>query len=253
MGYFLQGLKLLSQKGLKRFVLIPLLINLLLFSVAFYWLWQLLRQMISAIQSWLPAWLHWLEYLLIPLGLFSLIISFAYSFTLVANIIAAPFNGLLSEKTEALLRGQTISHTSVKQFLQACPRLLAREWQKLCYLLPRAVILFILCWFIPVVGPFMWFACSAWFYSLQYLDYPFDNNNVSFDLLRAELRKAPALSLSFGSAAALCSMVPLLNLLVMPAAVCGATALWCARFADAYDPALQAPGARSYRKLDKYC
>lgn len=253
MGYFFQGLKLLSQKGLKRFVLIPLLINLLLFSLAFYWLWQLLRQVILAIQSWLPAWLHWLEYLLIPLGLFSLIISVAYSFTLVANIIAAPFNGLLSEKAEALLKGQPQVQTSLKQFLHACPRLLAREWQKLCYLLPRAVVLFVLCWFIPVIGPFLWFACSAWFYSLQYMDYPFDNNTVSFSRLRAELRQAPVLSLSFGSTVALCSMVPLLNLLVMPAAVCGATALWCDRFADVYDPALQAPGARSYQKLDKYC
>jgi len=253
MLYFLQGLRLLTQKGLKRFVFIPLIINLVLFSIALYWLWQLLQQMITAVQSWLPTWLHWLEYLLIPLGLFSLIISFAYSFTMVANIIAAPFNGLLSEKTEALLRGQPPSRTSLKQFLSDCPSLLAREWQKLCYLLPRAVILFILCWFIPVIGPFLWFACSAWFYSLQYLDYPFDNNNVSFSRLRAQLRKTPVMSLSFGSTVALCSMVPLLNLLVMPAAVCGATALWCARFADDYDPALQAPGARSYRKLDKYC
>jgi len=62
-----------------------------------------LRQLIEAVQSALPAWLHWLEYLLIPLGVMSLLLSFAYTFTMLANFIAAPFNGLLSEKTEALL------------------------------------------------------------------------------------------------------------------------------------------------------
>ncbi len=252
MSYFLQGLRLLTQKGLKRFVLIPLLINMLLFSLAFFWLWQLLQQFIDQLQQLLPAWLHWLEYLLIPLGVLSLLISFAYSFTVVANFIAAPFNGLLSEKTEALLTGRT-QHVTLQQFFADCPRLLGREWQKLCYLLPRAVILFILCWFIPVAGPVLWFLISAWFFSLQYLDYPFDNHKISFVELRQQLRQAPALSLSFGSAVALCSMVPLLNLLVMPAAVCGATAIWCQRFAEHYDPALQAPGARSYQKLDKYC
>lgn len=253
MGYFLQGLTLLKQKGLKRFVLIPLLTNIILFSVAFYWLWQLLQGFISSIQQMLPAWLHWLEYLLIPLGLLSLIISFAYSFTMIANIIAAPFNGLLSEKTEALLRGKTVPDTNLRQFFSDCPRMLAREWQKLWYVLPRAVILFVLCWFIPIVGPILWFICSAWLYSLQYLDYPFDNHKISFAELRLRMRKNPTVSLSFGATVAFCSMVPLLNLLVMPAAVCGATALWCQRFADEYDPALQAPGARSYQKLQKYC
>jgi len=252
MGYFLKGLLLLKQKGLKRFVLIPLLINIVLFSVAFYWLWQLLRQLIEAVQSALPAWLHWLEYLLIPLGVMSLLLSFAYTFTMLANFIAAPFNGLLSEKTEALLSGKTLNN-GWRDFMQDIPRLLGREWQKFVYVMPRLLVLFVLCWFIPVVGALVWFFCSAWFYSLQYLDYPYDNHKVPLIALRQNMRQQPVLSLSFGSAVALCSMVPLLNLLVMPAAVCGATALWCERLSELHDSALQAPGARSYRKLDRYC
>ncbi|HCB16279.1 MAG TPA: sulfate transporter CysZ, partial [Alteromonas sp.] len=35
-GYFGQGFDLITTKGLKRFVFIPLMINLVLFSVAFY-------------------------------------------------------------------------------------------------------------------------------------------------------------------------------------------------------------------------
>jgi len=264
MHYFFHGLRLLTQKGLKRFVLIPLLINIVLFFAALIWLWQVLRSLIDTLQSSLPEWLHWLEFLLIPLGLFSLIVSFAYSFTMVANIIAAPFNGLLSEKTEQLLNARQVALTgqapalnlpdiTLKQFMADCPRMLGREWQKLCYLLPRAIVLFVLCWFIPIIGVVLWFLCSAWFYSLQYIDYPFDNHRISFLQLRAQVRRSPKLSLSFGSAIAVGSMIPVFNLLVMPAAVCGATAMWHERFAAEYDPALHAAGARSYKKLDKYC
>ena len=37
MHYFFQGLSLLSTKGLRRYVLIPLGINLILFAVAFFY------------------------------------------------------------------------------------------------------------------------------------------------------------------------------------------------------------------------
>ncbi|MFT5282129.1 MAG: CysZ protein, partial [Yoonia sp.] len=37
-SYFLQGFELIKTKGLKRFVLVPLFINLILFSSAFYFL-----------------------------------------------------------------------------------------------------------------------------------------------------------------------------------------------------------------------
>jgi CysZ protein len=38
-----------------------------------------------------------------------------------------------------------------------------------------------------------------------------------------------ALSLGFGMAVMFSSMVPLINFVIMPAAVCGATALWLER------------------------
>ena len=253
MFYFFKGLRLLKQKGLKRFVLIPLLINLVLFSVAFFWMWQLLQSFIVHIQQWLPQWLHWLEYLLIPLGVMSLLLSFAYSFTMVANFIAAPFNGLLSEKVEAHLSGRVIPATTMAEFVKDIPRMLGREWQKLLYALPRAIILFVLFLFLPLIGPVLWFLFTSWLLAIQYVDYPYDNHKIDFRSMRQQLRSQPGTSFAFGVTVNIACMIPLFNLFVMPIAVCGATAMWVDKLAAQNDPALKAPGAKAYNKLDKYC
>ena len=253
MYYFFRGLTLIQTKGLKRFVLIPLSINLVLFSFAFYILLQQVNAMVMAVQQYLPAWLHWLEYLLIPLGVMTLVIGLAYSFTTIANFIAAPFNGLLSEKVEAHLTGNPLPETGLTGFIKDVPRLLGREWQKLLYALPRAIILFVLFLFLPVVGPILWFLFTSWLLAIQYIDYPYDNHKVDFHVMRAQLRSQPGESFAFGITVNIACMIPLFNLFVMPIAVCGATAMWVDKLAEQNDPAMQAPGAKAYKQLDKYC
>lgn len=253
MYYFFRGLTLIHTKGLKRFVLIPLLINLLLFSFAFYILLQQVSAMVAAVQQYLPDWLHWLEYLLIPLGVMSLVIGLAYSFTMVANFIAAPFNGLLSEKVEAHLSGRTLPDTGLAGFIKDIPRMLSREWQKFIYALPRAIVLFVLFLFLPFIGPILWFLFTSWLLAIQYCDYPYDNHKIDFRTMRAQLRAQPGNSFAFGITVNIACMIPLFNLFVMPIAVCGATAMWVDKLAAQNDPALKAPGAKAYNKLDKYC
>ncbi|WP_445766640.1 sulfate transporter CysZ [Rheinheimera sp.] len=253
MYYFFRGLSLIQTKGLKRFVLIPLSINLVLFSFAFYILLQQVNAMIMAVQQYLPAWLHWLEYLLIPLGVMTLVIGLAYSFTMVANFIAAPFNGLLSEKVEAHLSGKTLPAVEMAGFAKDIPRMLGREWQKLLYALPRAIILFVLFLFLPLVGPILWFLFTSWLLAIQYVDYPYDNHKIDFRTMRQQLRNQPGNSFAFGITVNIACMIPLFNLFVMPIAVCGATAMWVDKLAAQNNPALKAPGAKAYNKLDKYC
>ncbi|MEH8018043.1 sulfate transporter CysZ [Rheinheimera muenzenbergensis] len=253
MYYFFRGLSLIQTKGLKRFVLIPLSINLVLFSLAFYVLLQQVNAMVAAVQHYLPSWLHWLEYLLIPLGVMTLVIGLAYSFTMVANFIAAPFNGLLSEKVEAHLTGKTPPTVGSTGFIKDIPRMLGREWQKLLYALPRAIILFVLFLFLPLVGPVLWFLFTSWLLAIQYVDYPYDNHKIDFATMRQQLRNQPGNSFAFGITVNIACMIPLFNLFVMPIAVCGATAMWVDKLAAQNDPALKAPGAKAYSRLDKYC
>ncbi len=54
----------------------------------------------------LPDWLSFLSYILWPLFVALLVLMVFFTFTLVANIIAAPFNGFLAEKVEVVVRGE---------------------------------------------------------------------------------------------------------------------------------------------------
>ncbi len=100
--------------------------------------------------------------------------------------------------------------------------------QKILYYLPRAIGLFII-GVIPVVNlvaAVLWFVFNCWMMSLQYVDYPADNHRVSFPALRRLLGDTRLSALGCGLPVALAAMVPVLNLVVVPAAVCGATAYW---------------------------
>lgn len=232
--YLLRGLSLIFQRELRLFVLIPLIINLLLFGGAFYWLYLQLGQLFIWFEQVTPSYLQWLSYLLWPLALITITVIFSLLFTSVANFIAAPFNGLLAERVELKLTGVPLDDSGWWGLIKDTPRMLARELHKMLYYLPRALGCLLL-FLVPVVGqtlaPLVWFGFSAWMMAIQYCDYPFDNHKVDFDNMRRALASKRQLTLSFGAVVTLCSGLPIINLLVMPVAVCGATALWV----DHYD------------------
>jgi CysZ protein len=78
--------------------------------------------LMQRMQSAVPDWLGWLEWLLWPVFILALLIIVFYSFTLIANLIASPFNGLLAEKTEALLTGRSLAdNNDMKKLLRELP------------------------------------------------------------------------------------------------------------------------------------
>lgn len=227
--YFSQGWKLVRMPGIRRFVIFPLLLNILLMGGAFWWLFTRLDIWIPALMSHVPSWLQWLSYLLWPLAVVSILLVFGYFFSTIANWIAAPFNGLLAEQLEARLTGAEPPDTGVMEIIKDVPRIMKREWQKLAWYLPRALLLLLL-YFIPGIGqtvaPVLWFLFSAWMLAIQYCDYPFDNHKVPFSDMRRALRERKTLNMQFGTLVSLFTLVPFLNLFIMPVAVCGATAMW---------------------------
>ncbi|AWH89672.1 sulfate transporter CysZ [Limnobaculum parvum] len=228
--YITQGFKLVTLPGIKRFVILPLLINILLIGGAFWWLYSQLGEWIPTLMSYVPNWLQWLSYLLWPVSVITILLIFGYLFSTIANWIAAPFNGLLAEKLEAKLTGKPLPDTSI---IKDIPRIMKREWLKLAYYLPRALLLLVL-YFIPGVGqtlfPVLWFLFSSWMLSIQYNDYPFDNHKVSFKDMKLTLSQEKVRNIQFGAVVSLFTMIPFLNLFIMPVAVCGATAMWVERY-----------------------
>lgn len=228
-SYMLAGVRLIGQPGLRRFVLIPLLVNIGVFSAAIWYGLQWFERFTVWMESQVPSWLAWLEWLLWPIFVVALLTLVFYTFTLVANVLAAPFNGLLAEKVELHLTGRPLTEGGGlrKAMIELVPTLFD-ELRKLLYTLLWAVP-FLVLFLIPgvnVAAPFLWFLYTAWMLAVEYSDYPMGNHGLKFREMRARLRRRRTLGLGFGAAAAGMTLIPVVNFIVMPSAVAGATALW---------------------------
>jgi len=223
--YFQRGLKSLTNPGLKRFIVLPLLLNIVLMGGVSWWGMSEISGLVDTVVEWLPSWLSWLSWILLPVAVLTLLVVVIYFFSAILNLIASPFNGLLSEALETQMTGKSLPEESLAATIA---RTLARELRKLAYFIPRYVLLLVIS-FIPVINvasPVLWFLFGAWVLTLQYLDYAMDNNGHSFAELHQALRKQPLTTLGFGFVVAIGFMIPIVNMLVMPAAVCGATLYW---------------------------
>ncbi len=226
-AYATRGLRLILSPGLRRFVWVPLGVNVLVFSLL---IWLGVSQF-EALLDWLlptTSWLAYLRWLVWPLFVVALVLVVFYSFTLIANLMAAPFNSLLAERVEFLLTGQIPGGAFDSLWRQILPSL-ASELRKATYMLLRALPLLLL-FLIPgvnLLAPFLWLLLGAWFLAIEYADYPMGNHAMHFDEQHRRLKAARPAALGFGLGVSLLMVVPGLSFLAMPAAVAGATAWWC--------------------------
>lgn len=234
--YLREGFRLLWHPELRGYVLIPLLINILVFGGLFWWSLHLLGMAIQAAVDRLPDWLDWLSWVMWPLSVLLVSVVAMYTFSTFANLLAAPFNGLLAEKTEELLTGKGVdSKETVWGAIKQVPRIFMKELHKLGFQIKWLVLLLVIT-VIPglnLLAPMLWFGFSAWMTALEYCDYPMDNHQYSFPAVRDRVAQQRWPCFSFGALVMLGNMVPVLNLLMMPAAVCAATLLWVERLRTA--------------------
>ncbi len=227
-GYFLKGLSLMTKPGVKRFVIIPLIINilsfLLLIVIAGSYVSNLINEYVPEFDGWLSfinIFLEILSYILVSVVIF-------YTSSLIANVISSPFNGPLAAAVEKHLT-KTTPPGSDRAIMAEMGFTIVNELKKWLYYfmwaIPLAIISLILFFiFAPLVGV-IWFIFGAWMFSLEYSDYPMSNYGLSFKQVRAEVAKKRMMSLGFGSAVTIGTMIPLFNFMVMPIAVAGATAM----------------------------
>ncbi len=233
-GFFTNGLSLITKPGVKKHVVIPLAINIILFAVAIYYLFTqyevLVNYLTPGVPSWMPDFLtpiiEWFVGLLWILFAAVVLIIVFFSFTILANIIGAPFNSYLSAAVERHLTGSdpvALEANIIKQSFEA----IGGELRKMLYLIIWSIALLIIT-FIPVINiisPFLWALFGAWMLAIEYADYPLGNRGLTFPLIKNTLRNNRSLALGFGGMATLATMIPVVNFLVMPVAVAGATAM----------------------------
>jgi len=227
-GYLLQGARLLLHPGLRLFVLLPLLVNIIMFALGLGLLISFVGGWMGGVVAWLPEWMSGITSFLWFLFVIFFGMAVFFSFNLLANFIAAPLNGLLAEKVQLHLTGQDLGAANLGSIVASIPRSVGREISKLTYYLPRILLLLVLTLIpgINVVAPWLWILFSAWMMVIQYVDYPMDNNGVSFPKMKRSLSRQRLLHLGFGGGVSLLLMVPVVNFFAMPIAVAGATALY---------------------------
>jgi CysZ protein len=216
--YLFAGFGLITKPGIKRYVVMPFIINILIFSLLFL----LFRHYVGELNAWavsyLPAWLQWLQFLIWILFFIGFVLVFIFAFAALGALTAAPFNGLLAEKVECYLTGKHPAGRGVVDNVKDVPRVIGRQLAIIFYYASRAVGILIL-FFVPVVhgiAPILWILFSAWYLTLQFIDFPTDNHRVPIATVRAFLGQRRAVTLGFG----------LSLLFAIPAAAAGAAKFW---------------------------
>lgn len=241
-GYVNEGLQLARLPAMRPFVLVPLVVNVLLFAVAGYLVVHYAYAWIGSLDLTLDLWsfLDWAETAVnqtlgvLKWFLFAAIILFLLffmgsTFTMVAHILISPFVGILGERAEKTLHAPAFPQHTLAQIAW---RTTKREIRKLTYWLVRALglgVITLVIYFIPLVNalvPVIWFLFGAWILAMQYIDVPADNNGRSFEEVLQLMRQNRAAVMGFGAVIMLVTSIPILNLFVIPVAVCGGVVFW---------------------------
>ena len=225
-----RGFGCLLRSEVRRYVIIPLLLNTLLFAGAIGLAGRFLEIWLQHLTAMLPRWLEWLSYLLWPVFGLAAALGLFYGFSLIANIVGSPFNAFLSARVEFLASDR--QPESGRGLIQDIYIAVHDEFRRILYILWRTLLigsLGLLLLFLPVINifaAFLWFAFTAWMLAMQYSDYPLSNHGVEFRAQTPLLKLHRSRLFGFGCATALCTLIPVINFIVMPAAVAGATLLW---------------------------
>lgn len=216
-SYLFKGIALLGSAPLRHFILIPILINIILYSAALTLGYYYIDSLINA---FIPSWLNWLHWLLWPLFFVSFLIVGFFSFTALANLVSAPFYGKLAAKTLTLINSEAIAVSE-----QPISKVMLAESKRLIYILRLAIPLLVLS-FIPginLIAPLLWALFSAWSMSLEYMAYPLENAGILFIEQKQLIKSIRWGALSFGGIAVLGLSIPVINIIIAPAAVIAAT------------------------------
>jgi CysZ protein len=219
--------------------MIPLLINIVLFVSATGFAANWLQNWITTITTSVPDWLQWLAWIIWFLFAILALAIYAFTFTILANLIGSPFYGVIAQRVIAAEIAVDQSNILTESgLLSGAWNSLVRELQLIGYFLPRTVavgIVAMMMSFIPVVNllaPIIAGSWAAWCLCLQYLDYAADSQGVTFLALRKKVSDNRLNSMGFGLTALLASAIPLVNLVMLPASVVAGSLLWCRQHRD---------------------
>lgn len=233
----LRGLRfLLANRGLKRYAILPLIMNVVFYGMAiavfmyFLWHWDVYHvewNFIGPLGRWLSAAVNWMGWLVkLAIGMGALAAAF-FTFTGVGMALASPMNDILSEKVEMTYIGGYTKMTmpfrfTVKAALLSIGDSLRNLVKQLCCTVIALPFLLI-----PVVGFLPLFLVGAYFAGFGFLD-----SSMARNFLRPKHKKLLVDKdfweiVGFGSAMQAMFAIPFLGMLLMPVGVVSGTLLYC--------------------------
>lgn len=232
--YFVRGFRFITRKGVRHLVVLPLLVNILLFALMIHFGRGYYAESMDALRGLLPdwQWLSWFSWLLWPFFVILALLFVGLFFSVFANICNGFFYGALAAEVERNVTGhappslpQGIVGGVVRGAMEVLRRLLYLLW-----IVPLLLLLWIpgVNLIIPLFG--------AWVLALDYSDFPLANHGLDFKRQRELLAKKRWLCIGFGGIVLFALSIPIFNLIAMPAAAIGATLMWIHEFKPLLNP-----------------
>jgi len=208
-----------------------MIINLLIYGSVFILSYSWFT---GSIDSWLGIegteagfWLKFLHTALLILG-FILLLFFCYLlFTILGNVITAPFNEEISQRVEEIVTGTKEAHKM--GFWEDAYISIKGEVQKLAFYLIILLLIFSLN-LIPVAGSViatvLGVIFSSFYNALDFLDYPMTRKKMRFRDKLKVTRKGKLVTYGFGFTAFLLLFLPVINVFMKPILVVPGTRLF---------------------------
>ncbi len=241
---FIRGLRLpfsavgflWTNRGLKRYAVLPLIFNIVIYCLAiavflyFLWNWNVYHvewEFLGPVGRWLSAAVNWLGWL-VKLAVAAVALAAAFfTFTAVGMALASPLNDILSEKAEMARLGGSVKMAMPFRFTTKAALLsIGDSLRNLVKQLFFTVIVlpFLL---IPVVGFVPLFLVGGYFAGFGFLD-----SAMARNFLRAKHKRVFSAAhfweiAGFGAAMQAMFAVPFLGMLLMPVGVVAGTLLYC--------------------------
>jgi CysZ protein len=223
------GTFLWSNRVLWRYAAFPLMIGAAILTGAYALLYYIFFSVLSTYSG--PEW-YWqiLYYVLLVVLSVALIVIFFFVFARIASALSSPFNDLLSQKTEELVKGGfSQTQFSFVQLFKDSARSVAHSFKILGIYLGLLICSLVLL-LIPGMGGFLFTAVgtllSAFMFSYEYIGYSMDRRRYTWDEKKAFLRKHFRKVMGFGLGNVIMASIPILNLFFISAAVVGGTLLY---------------------------
>jgi len=231
-----------ANKKLYKYVLIPTLINLALFVVLGYLLYNYytplyghLNERMGHLTTTGEGWLNtilsgviWFFSGILKLLLGLLLVALmVFTLYIVSQIVNSPFYDLLSEASEEIVLGknETLPLT-LARLMRDLKNTLIIELKKMAFFIVVPLLLLILN-ILPLIGSILYTRTvnifAAWAFGFNYLSYPLTRKQISFGQQLAISTRFKANLVGLGAPL----MIPFFNLLLGPLFVVGGTLMYC--------------------------